>query len=119
MIFSKFFNDNKKKEIKIPKKREISLKHSLNTLFLEKMPIHLILINKNKVIKQFNSLAKEDFDLKIGYNISLISLNSHSIKKIKKLNISGIFVTNIPEYDNHIIYGDIMFFCNLLFAFFS
>ena len=102
MIFSKFFNDNKKKEIKIPKKREISLKHSLNTLFLEKMPIHLILINKNKVIKQFNSLAKEEFDLKIGYNLTHIIRNPIFVKNTNVAitrNVKRFFVL---EYDSKV-----------------
>ena len=95
MVFSKFFKVNKKKEKNISKRREISLKPSLNTSFLEKMPIHLILINKNKIIKQFNSLAKEEFGLKIGYNLTHIIRNPNFVKNINVAvtrNVKRFFV---------------------------
>jgi len=60
-------------------------------------------------------LLCEKLDIKIGDNILLISLDSNSKKKIKKLNISGIFSTNIPDYDNHIVYGNIKFLNDFFF----
>ena len=44
-------------------------------LLLEKLPIPVAVINKKKIIRGFNTLAKEEFDLKSNFNIAHIIRN--------------------------------------------
>jgi len=52
-------------------------------------------------------LLVEKLNLKTDDALTIISLEDKDKKKIKKIKISGIFATNIPQYDKHIIYGDL------------
>ena len=74
-ILSKFFKNNKKKEITNPEKRPKQEKHPLNTIFLENLPIPLVIVDKNKIIKEFNTLAKKEFSLKSNFNLTHIIRN--------------------------------------------
>jgi len=74
-ILSKFFKNNKKKEITNPEKIPKQEKHPLNTIFLENLPIPLVIVDKNKIIKEFNTLAKKEFSLKSNFNLTHIIRN--------------------------------------------
>ena len=82
---------------------------------------------KNKIHKYINdgeytdstiivgNLLLEKYNLKINDNISIITFNIDGIENIKKCKISGTFKTNIPDYDSHLIFGDIKYLKELIF----
>ena len=82
---------------------------------------------KNKIHKYVNdgeytdstiivgNLLLKKYNLKINDNVSIITFNVDGIENIKKCKISGTFKTNIPDYDSHLIFGDIMYLKELIF----
>ena len=63
-------------------------------LLLEKLPIPVAVINKKKIIRGFNTLAKEEFGLKSNFNITHIIRNPifvNSVNVAIKKNVKKFF----------------------------
>ena len=101
-ILTKIFKNNKRKEIKTPIKRKIEEKNSFHEISLEKPPIPLVIIDKKKIIKEFNTLAKEEFDLKNNSNITHIIRNPIFVNNINVAITRNIKKTFILEYDSKV-----------------
>ena len=57
------------------------------------------------------SMLASKFSIKVNDSVFVINLNNNSVIPV---NISGIFRTNIPNYDKHTIYSNIDFFREFL-----
>ena len=49
-------------------------------------------------------LLKDNLNLKIYDNVFLLNFENNKLDEITKIKVSGFFKTNIPDYDEHIIF---------------
>ena len=60
-------------------------------------------------------LLFDRYNFKINDEVSLLSFNKKGLDSIKKCRISGMFITNIPDYDSHLVFGSNNLFKDFIF----